>query len=90
MYCWYDGTDMADKTNTGITIDSEVLQALDDEILELKSNHVVKDDNVRSRFLAAMIRDWLEQVDDYEEWVRTHDIPLREGAEGNRITVTAD
>ena len=89
MVRWYIGIDM-EKTNTGLTIPTGLLNDLDDEILKLKAAKKLPDERVRSRIISAMVMDWLE-VEDKEEWAEEHDlVPTQEDDSGNQTLIAAD
>ena len=82
---------MADKTNTGLTMDSDVLRELDNEILMLKAEDKAPDRRIRSEVITEIVRDWLA-TEDKIEWAEEHGFPPEDegGVTGNQITTTAD
>ena len=90
MVCWYFGIGMAEKTNTGLTMESDVLEGLDNEILQLKAAGKVPDDRVRSLVITEIVRDWLA-MEDKKTWAEDHGLPpTQDGDTGNSFAAMAD
>lgn len=84
--------EVRNMAHPSISIPDDVLDELDDEIWDLQKDEIVRRGDMRSKFVTAILSDWLE-TDDFEQWVRQEHpelLTLEERGNPNRTTMTAD